>query len=73
LAGGVWIGFEWLRIGTNGGQLWVPWRTFGFLCHRVSYCYGAALHTVVSRKHLLCERLNHAACFNLILQVCNQC
>jgi hypothetical protein len=33
---GVWIGFEWLRIETCGGLLWVRWWTFGFLRHRVS-------------------------------------
>jgi hypothetical protein len=37
LAWGVWIGFDWLRIGTGGGLLWVRWWTFGFLCHGVSY------------------------------------
>jgi hypothetical protein len=34
--GGVLIGFDWLRIGTGGGLLWVRWWTFGFLRHRVS-------------------------------------
>jgi hypothetical protein len=33
---GVWIGFEWLRIGTSGGLLWVRWWTFGFLCQGVT-------------------------------------
>jgi hypothetical protein len=26
----VWSGFIWLRIGTSGGLLWTPQRTFGF-------------------------------------------
>jgi hypothetical protein len=34
---GVSIGFDWLRIGTGGGLLWVRWWTFGFLRHEVSY------------------------------------
>jgi hypothetical protein len=33
---GVWIGFDWLRIGTGGGLLWVRWWTFGFLRHGIS-------------------------------------
>jgi hypothetical protein len=32
----VWIGFDWLRIGTDGGLLWVRWWTFGFLRHGVN-------------------------------------
>jgi hypothetical protein len=32
---GVWIGFDWLRIGNGGELLWVWWWTFGFLCPRV--------------------------------------
>jgi hypothetical protein len=40
LAWGVWIGFDWLRIGIGGGLLWVRLLTFGFLSHGVSYgCY----------------------------------
>jgi hypothetical protein len=31
-----WIGFDWLRIATGGGLLWVRWWTFGFLRHGVS-------------------------------------
>jgi hypothetical protein len=34
---GVWIGFDWLRIGTGGELLWMRWWTFGFLRHRISY------------------------------------
>jgi hypothetical protein len=30
------VGFNWLRIGTDGGLLWVRWWTFGFLRHGVS-------------------------------------
>jgi hypothetical protein len=37
LAWGVWIGFDWLRTGADGGLLWVRWWTFGFLRHGVSY------------------------------------
>jgi hypothetical protein len=33
----VWIGFDWLRIGTGGGLLWVRWWPFEFLRHGVSY------------------------------------
>jgi hypothetical protein len=36
LAGGVWIGFDWLRIETGGGLLWVWWWTFGFLRHGIA-------------------------------------
>jgi hypothetical protein len=35
LAWGMWIGFDWLRIGASGGLLWVRWWTFGFLRHGV--------------------------------------
>jgi hypothetical protein len=34
-AWGVWIGLDWLRIGTGGELLWMPWWTFGFLRHGV--------------------------------------
>jgi hypothetical protein len=34
---GVWIGFDWLRIGTGGELLWMRWWTFGFLRHGVSF------------------------------------
>jgi hypothetical protein len=37
LAWGVWIGFDWLRIVTGGGVLWVRWWTFGILRHGVNY------------------------------------
>jgi hypothetical protein len=37
VAWGVWIGFNWLRIGTVGGLLWVWWWTYGFLRHGVSW------------------------------------
>jgi hypothetical protein len=33
---GVWIGFDWLRIGTGGGLLGVRSCTFGVLRHGVS-------------------------------------
>jgi hypothetical protein len=33
----VCVGFDWLRIGSGGGLLWVRWWTFGFLRHGVSY------------------------------------
>jgi hypothetical protein len=36
LVWGVWIGFDWLRLGTGGWLLWVRWWTFGFLLHGVS-------------------------------------
>jgi hypothetical protein len=36
LACGVWIGFDWLRIGTDSGLFWVRRWTFGFLSHGVS-------------------------------------
>jgi hypothetical protein len=36
LAGG-WIGFDWLRIETGGALLLMPWWTFGFLPHGVTY------------------------------------
>jgi hypothetical protein len=36
LAGGVWIGFDWLRIGTDGELLWIQCWTFWFLRHGVS-------------------------------------
>jgi hypothetical protein len=32
----VWSGYSCLRIGTDGGLLWVWWWTFGFLRHGVS-------------------------------------
>jgi hypothetical protein len=44
LAWGVWIGFDWLRIGTGGGLLWVRWWTFGFLRHRVSLSKSSGPH-----------------------------
>jgi hypothetical protein len=34
---GVWIGFDWLRLGIGGGLLWARWWTFGFLFQGVSY------------------------------------
>jgi hypothetical protein len=34
--GGLWIGFEWLRIGIGGGLLWVWWWTFMFSRHGIS-------------------------------------
>jgi hypothetical protein len=37
LAGGVWIGFSWLRIGTCVRLLWIRWWTFGFWRYGVSY------------------------------------
>jgi hypothetical protein len=36
LAGFMWIGFNWLRIGTGGELLWMQWWTFRFLRHRVN-------------------------------------
>jgi hypothetical protein len=39
LAGGVWIGSNWLRIGTGGGLLWIRWWTFGFWRHGISYIW----------------------------------
>jgi hypothetical protein len=42
--GGVWLGFDWLRIGTSGGLLWVRWWTFGFLRHRVSLSMSSGPH-----------------------------
>jgi hypothetical protein len=39
LAWGVWIGFDWLRIGTSGKLLWMWWWTFRFLCHGVSLSF----------------------------------
>jgi len=30
LEGVVGTGWSWLRIGTDGGRLWVRWGTFGF-------------------------------------------
>jgi hypothetical protein len=39
LTGGVWIGFDWLRIGTGSELLWMRWWTFGFLHHGVRYFY----------------------------------
>jgi hypothetical protein len=36
--GGVWTGFDWLRIGTGGRLYWVRWWTFGFLRHGVIHC-----------------------------------
>jgi hypothetical protein len=35
LAGGVYSGSSWLRIGTVGGILWIGWWTFGFWRHGV--------------------------------------
>jgi hypothetical protein len=35
LVGGVWSGFTWLRIGTDGGLLWMRWWTFGVWRHGV--------------------------------------
>jgi hypothetical protein len=34
---GVWSGFAWLRIVTDGRLSWVQWWTFGLWHHRVSY------------------------------------
>jgi hypothetical protein len=39
---GLWIGFDWLRIGTVVELLWVRWWLFGFLRHWVS---SGLLHT----------------------------
>jgi hypothetical protein len=36
LAGGVWIGLDWFRIGNGGELLWMRWWTFRFLRHEVS-------------------------------------
>jgi hypothetical protein len=33
----VWIGFDWLGIGTGGELLWMRWWIFGFLRLGVSY------------------------------------
>jgi hypothetical protein len=38
LAGGVYSGSSWLRIGTGGGLLWIRWWTCRFWRHVVSYC-----------------------------------
>jgi hypothetical protein len=40
LAWGVWIGFDWLRTGTDGGLLWVRWWTLGSLRHGVSSLFS---------------------------------
>jgi hypothetical protein len=40
LAGGGWIGFDWLRMGTGGKLLWVRWWTLGFLRHGVGWSVG---------------------------------
>jgi hypothetical protein len=37
LAGGVWIGFDWLMIGTGGWLLWMRWWTFSLLLRGLSY------------------------------------
>jgi hypothetical protein len=34
---GVWSGFSWLMIGTDGGLLWIRWWTFGFSHHGVNW------------------------------------
>jgi hypothetical protein len=44
LAWGVWIGFDCLRTGTDGGLLWVRWWTFGFLRHGVNYLSPVKIH-----------------------------
>jgi hypothetical protein len=36
LAGRVWNGLTWLRIGTGGELLWTKWWTFVFWCHGVN-------------------------------------
>jgi hypothetical protein len=35
----VWSGFNWLRIGTGGGLLWLRWWTFGFWRHEIRYVH----------------------------------
>jgi hypothetical protein len=37
LAGSVWSGLSWLRIGTGSGLLWIRWSTFRFWRHGISY------------------------------------
>jgi hypothetical protein len=58
---GVWIGFDWLRIGAGGGLLWVRLWTFGFLRHGVRYFSHITLpplrarsgHSVASAQNVL--------------------
>jgi hypothetical protein len=52
--GGVWIGFDWLRIGTCGGLLWVRWWTFGFLCHEL---VSRPLHTCLFYTWIVTETM----------------
>ena len=45
-------GWSWLRIGTDGGRLWVRWRTFGF--HKMrGISWLAAKPVSFSRRTLL--------------------
>jgi hypothetical protein len=53
LAGGVWIGFDWLRIGTVGVLLWMRWWTFGFLRHGDSSCIKVLTRHFIPRKKLI--------------------
>jgi hypothetical protein len=47
LAWGVWIGFDWLRIGTGGELLWIRRWTFGFLLHRIRYMRLDRIHETI--------------------------
>ena len=50
--GGVETGWSWLRIGTDGGHLWIGWWTFGF--HKVRGISWLASEPVsFSRRTLL--------------------
>jgi hypothetical protein len=53
LAGGVYSGSSWLRIGTSGGLLWIQWWTFGFWCHGISSLVQSVLKYLLQINHEL--------------------
>jgi hypothetical protein len=58
LAWGVWIGFDWLRMRTSGGLLWVRWWIFGLLRHGVSFCWKSRVGVLaaIMESLLVCAR-----------------
>jgi hypothetical protein len=49
LAGKVWNGFTYLRIGTGVRLLWTRWWTFRFWHHGVSSCTSVREHSLLER------------------------
>jgi hypothetical protein len=55
LAGSVWSGLSWLRIGTGSGLLWIRWSNFRFWRHGISYLVNVntlLLYTLIIPKVL---------------------